>query len=31
MTTINLWKMGHQAAHVVFGEMGEDLSRFRTR
>jgi 2-polyprenyl-6-methoxyphenol hydroxylase-like FAD-dependent oxidoreductase len=28
MTTINLWKMGHQAAHVVFGEMGEDLSPF---
>ena len=28
MTTINLWKMGHHAAHVVFGEMGEDLSPF---
>jgi 2-polyprenyl-6-methoxyphenol hydroxylase-like FAD-dependent oxidoreductase len=28
MTTINLWKMGRQAAHVVFGEMGEDLSPF---
>src|SRR3984885_13983652 len=28
MTTINLWKMGHQAAHVVFGEMGEELSPF---
>ena len=28
MTAINLWKMGHQAAHVVFGEMGEDLSPF---
>ena len=28
MTTINLWKMGRQAAHVVFGEMGEDLSPY---
>src|SRR6476659_9902241 len=28
MTTINLCKLGHQAAHVVFGEMGEDLSPF---
>src|SRR5690348_15925976 len=28
MTAINLWKMGHRAAHVVFGEMGEDLSPF---
>src|SRR4051794_10447544 len=28
MTTINLWKMGRQAAHVVFGEMGGDLSPF---
>jgi 2-polyprenyl-6-methoxyphenol hydroxylase-like FAD-dependent oxidoreductase len=28
MTTINLWRLGHQAAHVVFGEMGEDLSPF---
>src|SRR6476646_6472556 len=28
MTTINLWKMGHQAAQVVFGEMGADLSPF---
>src|SRR5205809_1876280 len=28
MTTINLWKLGHQAAHVVFGEMGESLSPF---
>src|SRR4051812_24485870 len=28
MTTINLWKLGHQAAHVVFGEMGEGLSPF---
>lgn len=28
MTTINLWKIGHQAAHVVFGEMGKDLSPF---
>ncbi|MGH9140374.1 MAG: FAD-dependent oxidoreductase, partial [Vicinamibacterales bacterium] len=28
MTTINLWKMGHHAAHVVFGEMGQDLSPF---
>src|SRR5579872_3709175 len=28
ITAINLWKMGHQAAHVVFGEMGEDLSPF---
>src|ERR1700746_725610 len=28
MTTINLWKMGHHAAHVVFGEMGGDLSPF---
>jgi len=28
MTTINLWKLGRQAAHVVFGEMGEDLSPF---
>jgi len=28
MTTINLWKLGRQAAHVVFGEMGENLSPF---
>src|SRR6478672_12076592 len=28
MTTINLWKMGEQTAHVVFGEMGKDLSPF---
>ena len=28
MSAINLWKMGHHAAHVVFGEMGEDLSPF---
>ena len=28
MTAINLWKIGHQAAHVVFGEMGKDLSPF---
>src|ERR1043165_1090981 len=28
MTTVNLWKEGHQAARVVFGEMGEDLSPF---
>jgi 2-polyprenyl-6-methoxyphenol hydroxylase-like FAD-dependent oxidoreductase len=28
MTTVNLWKLGHQAAHVVFGEMGQDLSPF---
>jgi 2-polyprenyl-6-methoxyphenol hydroxylase-like FAD-dependent oxidoreductase len=28
MTTINLWKLGRPAAHVVFGEMGEDLSPF---
>ena len=26
MTTINLWKAGHQVAHVVFGEMGWNLS-----
>src|SRR2546425_13255780 len=28
MTTINLWKMGQQAAHVGVGEMGEDLGPF---
>src|SRR6266571_1781141 len=28
MTTINLWKMGRHVAHVVFGEMGADLSPF---
>src|SRR5579872_6171629 len=28
MTTINLWKAGRQAAHVVFGEMGRNLSPF---
>ena len=28
MTTINLWKTGQQVAHVVFGDMGGDLSPF---
>src|SRR5712671_3005179 len=28
MTTVNLWKTGQQIAHVVFGEMGADLSPF---
>src|SRR5437667_3101396 len=28
MTTINLWKTGKHVAHVVFGEMGADLSPF---
>jgi 2-polyprenyl-6-methoxyphenol hydroxylase-like FAD-dependent oxidoreductase len=28
MTTINLWKAGQQVAHVVFGEMGRNLSPF---
>src|SRR5438445_6046394 len=28
MTTINLWKTGRHVAHVVFGEMGADLSPF---
>jgi 2-polyprenyl-6-methoxyphenol hydroxylase-like FAD-dependent oxidoreductase len=28
MTTINLWSAGKQAAHVVFGDMGADLSPF---
>ncbi len=28
MTAINLWKAGHQVAHVVFGEMGRNLSPF---
>jgi 2-polyprenyl-6-methoxyphenol hydroxylase-like FAD-dependent oxidoreductase len=28
MTAINLWKQGRQAAHVVFGAMGEDLSLY---
>src|SRR5437773_11996618 len=28
MTTINLWKTGRHVAHVVFGDMGEDLSPF---
>src|SRR4029079_19472730 len=28
MTTINLWTDGKQAAHVVFGDMGADLSPF---
>lgn len=28
MTTINLWKRGQHVSHVVFGEMGTDLSPF---
>jgi 2-polyprenyl-6-methoxyphenol hydroxylase-like FAD-dependent oxidoreductase len=28
MTTINLWKSGKHVAHVVFGDMGKDLSPF---
>src|ERR1051325_4856372 len=28
MTTINLWKRGQHVAHVVFGDMGRDLSPF---
>jgi 2-polyprenyl-6-methoxyphenol hydroxylase-like FAD-dependent oxidoreductase len=28
MTTVNLWKTGKHAAHVVFGDMGGDLSPF---
>jgi 2-polyprenyl-6-methoxyphenol hydroxylase-like FAD-dependent oxidoreductase len=28
MTTINLWTDGKQVAHVVFGDMGADLSPF---
>src|ERR1700674_384193 len=28
MTTINLWKTGKHIAHVVFGDMGADLSPF---
>jgi len=28
MTTINLWKTGQHVAHVVFGDMGADLSPF---
>jgi 2-polyprenyl-6-methoxyphenol hydroxylase-like FAD-dependent oxidoreductase len=28
MTTINLWKTGKHVAHVVFGDMGADLSPF---
>jgi 2-polyprenyl-6-methoxyphenol hydroxylase-like FAD-dependent oxidoreductase len=28
MTTINLWKTGNHVAHVVFGDMGADLSPF---
>src|SRR5690349_15891120 len=28
ITTINLWKAGQQVAHVVFGEMGKNLSPF---
>jgi 2-polyprenyl-6-methoxyphenol hydroxylase-like FAD-dependent oxidoreductase len=28
MTTINLWKNGKHVAHVVFGDMGADLSPF---
>jgi 2-polyprenyl-6-methoxyphenol hydroxylase-like FAD-dependent oxidoreductase len=28
MTTINLWKRGKHVSHVVFGEMGTDLSPF---
>ena len=28
MTTINLWKRGKHVSHVVFGEMGKDLSPF---
>jgi 2-polyprenyl-6-methoxyphenol hydroxylase-like FAD-dependent oxidoreductase len=28
MTTINLWKTGKRVAHVVFGDMGADLSPF---
>ena len=28
MTTINLWKRGRHVSHVVFGEMGTDLSPF---
>src|SRR3954465_83789 len=28
MTTINLWTRGQHVAHVVFGDMGRDLSPF---
>jgi 2-polyprenyl-6-methoxyphenol hydroxylase-like FAD-dependent oxidoreductase len=28
MTTINLWRTGKHVAHVVFGDMGADLSPF---
>jgi 2-polyprenyl-6-methoxyphenol hydroxylase-like FAD-dependent oxidoreductase len=28
MTTINLWRSGKHVAHVVFGDMGTDLSPF---
>src|SRR5439155_11083680 len=28
MTAINLWKSGKHVAHVVFGDMGADLSPF---
>src|SRR5204863_2301115 len=28
MAAINLWTAGRQVAHVVFGNMGEDLSPF---
>ena len=28
MTTINLWRLGQHVSHVVFGEMGQDLSPF---
>src|SRR5260221_719759 len=28
MTTINLWRSGQHVAHVVFGDMGADLSPF---
>jgi len=28
MTTINLWRTGRHVAHVVFGELGADLSPF---
>jgi 2-polyprenyl-6-methoxyphenol hydroxylase-like FAD-dependent oxidoreductase len=28
MTSVNLWKTGKRVAHVVFGDMGEDLSPF---
>src|SRR5882672_10062278 len=28
MTTINLWRTGQHVAHVVFGEMGRELSPF---